>query len=85
VGRKEPVTVFEPMYPEEYETRKAILDNFARGLALYYEGRFEAAQALFDSIADRDPPAARYAERCRELAANRPEGMWNGVWVMTSK
>ena len=85
VGRKEPVTVFEPMYPDEYETRKPILDIFAQGLSLYYEGRFEEAGALFDSIADKDPPAARYAERCRELARTRPEGEWNGVWIMTSK
>jgi adenylate cyclase len=86
VGRKEPVTVYEPMYPEEYESRRDVLESFGRALALYYEGDFAAARAAFDSTADRDPPAARYAERCRELeAAPPPAGGWKGVWVMTSK
>ncbi|MDA8425095.1 MAG: adenylate/guanylate cyclase domain-containing protein [Treponema sp.] len=86
VGRKEPVTVFEPMQPEEFEARRPILEAFGRALALYYTGDFAAARAVFESTADRDPPAARYAERCRELeAAPPPAGEWSGVWVMTSK
>jgi adenylate cyclase len=85
VGRKEAVTVFEPMYPEEYESRRSLLAAFADALALYYEGDLPRAQVVFEAIADQDPPAARYAERCRELRAHPIEGEWNGVWVMTSK
>ena len=53
-------------------------------LSAYCEGRFPEAGPLFGSIAAEDPPAGRYAERCRELAASPPE-TWDGVWVMTSK
>jgi len=31
-----------------------------------------------------DPAAQRYARRCAELAANRPES-WDGVWELTQK
>ena len=85
VGRREPVTVFEPMYPEEYEARRPLLERFGQGLALYYEGDFSRAGTIFESIADRDVPASRYAERCRELGSSPLDGPWNGVWIMTSK
>ncbi|MFH1992466.1 MAG: adenylate/guanylate cyclase domain-containing protein [Pseudomonadota bacterium] len=84
VGRKEPVTVFEPMFLEEYEVRKDIFETFAQGLALFYEGDFSKALKIFSAIHDLDSAAAAYAEKCRFLAANRPED-WQGVWVMTSK
>lgn len=84
VGRKEPVTVYEPMMPDEAASRKAVLDVFAAGLAAYYAGDFAEAQRYFASISREDPPAARYAERCREILAS-PPARWDGVWVMTSK
>ncbi len=84
VGRKEPVTVYEPMLPEQAAARKATLDVFAAGLAAYYAGDFREAEHRFASIAAEDPPAQRYADRCRELLAS-PPSQWNGVWVMTSK
>jgi adenylate cyclase len=88
-GKREPVTVYEPMLPEQYEAKRKTLAVFAEGLALYYAGRFAEAKKAFDSIAAEDPPAASYVERCAELAAAAPEGRppegWNGVWIMTSK
>jgi adenylate cyclase len=84
-GKLKPVTVYEPMLPEEYEARKAALALFAEGLALYYEGRFAEAGRLFSRIAAEDPPAEAYAKRCAELAGHPPEGEWNGVWIMTEK
>jgi adenylate cyclase len=85
VGRKEPVTVFEPMFPEQFAARQPVLEVFGRALGLYYEGFFDGALALFESISASDPPAARYADRCRELLASPPPSPWEGVWVMTSK
>jgi len=84
VGRGAPVRVYEPMLPEEHAARRAALDEFTRGLTAYYAGRFAEAESLFAGIADRDPPAAHYLDRCRELLADPPES-WDGVWVMTSK
>jgi len=85
VGRQEPVTVYEPMTPETYESRRPSLEVFDRGLREYYAGRFEEAQRIFETIAAQDPPASCYMEKCRELAAAPPGDGWSGVWVMTQK
>lgn len=85
VGRKEPVTVYEPMTAEVHEQRKAILEVFDRGLKEYYRGSFEEARQIFESIAAHDPPASCYVEKCTELSAAPPRDGWTGVWVMTQK
>jgi adenylate cyclase len=84
VGKKKPVTVFEPMWPSAYQERRRVLSVFAEARALFYAGRFFEAAAAFADIEEKDPPAARYRLKCRELAAAPPE-KWEGVWVMTSK
>ncbi|QTA84456.1 CHASE2 domain-containing protein [Desulfonema magnum] len=84
VGRKEPVTVYEPMFAEDYESRKAILKTFARGLEMFYKGQFADAREIFSEIRDLDPPASAYEKKCRILMESPPEN-WQGVWVMTSK
>jgi adenylate cyclase len=85
VGRREPVTVYEPMLPEQYAARKPTLEIFSRGLQEYYAGRFAEARRIFEEIAGSDPPAAAYTEKCAQLAAQPPGSGWNGVWVMTEK
>ena len=85
VGRKEPVTVYEPMLPEESSARQGLLESFAPALAAFYAGRFAEAEELFARTAAEDPPAAAYVEKCRELRLQAPEGPWGGVWIMTSK
>lgn len=84
VGRKEPVVVYEPWLPEEYERHSARIAVFERGLEQYYAGDFATAEQTFAGIADEDPPARNYLQRCRELR-QAPPAEWNGVWVMTSK
>jgi adenylate cyclase len=84
VGRKEPVTVYEPMHLEEFETKKDVLAIFAGGLDLFYRGKFSEALDTFESIQDRDEAASSYAEKCRTLIGSPPDD-WQGVWVMTSK
>jgi adenylate cyclase len=85
VGRKEPVTVYEPMLAEEYAARAPQLSVFERGLREYYAGKFADARATFQQIAAVDPAAASYARKCEELAARPSGGAWTGVWVMTEK
>lgn len=84
VGRKEPVTVYEPMFAAEYEARKDVLNTFAKGLELFYGGDFPTALETFASIRKLDPAAAAYADKCQVMAEERPQN-WQGVWVMTSK
>jgi adenylate cyclase len=84
VGRKEPVTVYEPMFAEEYEARKDALKTFAKGLASFYKGDFSKALEIFSTIQNLDPAAAAYANKCPMLKETQPQN-WHGVWVMTSK
>lgn len=86
VGKKEAVTVFEPMEAAEFQRRQAVLNDFALGLQLFYDGKFHEALERFSAIQDKDAPAAHYLEKCRELLANPPDSQsWEGVWVATSK
>jgi adenylate cyclase len=84
VGRKEPVTVYEPLFAEEYEVRKDALKTFAKGLAFFYKGDFSTALEIFSTIQNLDPAAAAYANKCQMLIETQPQN-WQGVWVMTSK
>ncbi|TVR01327.1 MAG: adenylate/guanylate cyclase domain-containing protein [Spirochaetaceae bacterium] len=84
VGRAEPVVVYEPFFPDEFERERPRLDAFRDGLQSYYAGNFADAEARFTRISTQDPPAAHYLARCRELQ-EQPPLEWDGVWVMTSK
>ena len=84
VGRKEPVTVYEPMPETEFIEKGEVLSVFATGLKAFYAGEFTEAEKIFQSNAGSDPASGCYAEKCRELLESPPEN-WTGVWVMTSK
>lgn len=84
VGRKEPVTVYEPMLPGVYENHKEALEIFDQGLRLFYAGRFSEAEKIFASISSLDSPAASYLAKCRHYRVSPPEN-WDGVWTMSSK
>jgi adenylate cyclase len=84
VGRKDPVRIYEPIFPEEFAVREKDLALFAEGLAAFYRGQFAAAEMIFAGFKDRDPVAAAYAGKCRSLLDHPPED-WDGVWVVTSK
>jgi len=84
VGRKEPVTVFEPLFPDEFESRKEIIKYFHRALDLFYQGRLAQAIEIFSDIQDLDPAAAAYNRKCRELMDSTQKNR-QGVWVMTTK
>jgi adenylate cyclase len=84
VGRKEPVTVYEPMMPAEAEARKDILAVFAQALAQYYGGKLNDALSLFGTIEAEDAPAAAYVKRCRAMLS-QSQTEWTGVWTMTEK
>ena len=84
VGRKEPVTVYEPMFQATFDRRKDVFAVFREGLKAYYAGKFPEAKRIFAKIEPRDDAAAAYLERCDELIAN-PPAEWSGVWTMESK
>jgi len=84
VGRKELVTIHEPMFREEYESRKEAVQAFAQGVDWFERGSFAQAREIFLELGPHDPPAAKYAEECERLMADPPEG-WQGVWIMSTK
>ena len=84
VGRREPVTVYEPFLPDDYERRRDQLVRFAGGLALFYRGDFRAAETAFAGLAEADPAARAYRSKCRQLI-DEPPADWQGVWVITTK
>ncbi len=84
VGRREPVTVYEPFLPDDFEPRKGPLARFADGLALFYRGDFQGAVAIFSGLAAEDAAARAYLAKCQELIDQPPEE-WRGVWVITTK
>jgi adenylate cyclase len=85
VGRKEPVVVYEPVFPEDMnEQKQKMLAIFSKALNLYYRGDFEQARSAFAGIAGDDPVAQIYVDKCTELLAV-PPGDWQGVWVVTTK
>jgi hypothetical protein len=72
------------MFPAEYEARREDLALFALGLTAFYEGRFVEGESLFAPLAEKDPAARAYLEKCRALVMQPPEA-WQGVWVVTTK
>ncbi|HDQ39538.1 MAG TPA: adenylate/guanylate cyclase domain-containing protein [Desulfonatronum sp.] len=84
VGRKEPVTVFEPLSEEFARINAPTLERFDRGLRAYYQGSFGEAAQIFSTLAKDDPVAAKYLDVCRDLPPEPPEE-WDGVWRMSTK
>ncbi|MFH1039201.1 MAG: adenylate/guanylate cyclase domain-containing protein [PVC group bacterium] len=82
VGRKTPVTVFQPWGSREEEPPPG-WKAFAQGVAMCYQGRWKEALALFKELPE-DPAARVYAERCEALI-NDPGKTWDGVWNLTEK
>nr|WP_231384411.1 adenylate/guanylate cyclase domain-containing protein [Thioalkalivibrio sp. ALE23] len=83
VGRARPVRVYEPVARLALDAAPERYQVFARALQTLRLGRVEEARALFASIADRDPPAARYVERCTRLLERGEAG--DGVWELDAK
>lgn len=84
VGRAEPVAVYEPLWPETAQQLAQPHAAYAAALTAFAGGDFQTALDGFAALADTDPAAASYLERCRCCLASPPDD-WCGVCVMTSK
>ena len=84
VGRNAPVTVYEPIMPDDYQAKKTILETFHRGLVAFYQGDIDQGEKRFAQIESSDPAALAYAEKCRTIRNEKPAN-WKGVWVMKTK
>ena len=84
VGKKVPVTVYEPMYRTDWESGEEVFETYDRALRLYYAGDFRQSLTLLEPLSARDAPAAAYIRRLGNLIAS-PPAEWNGVWDVTEK
>ncbi|MDL2271784.1 adenylate/guanylate cyclase domain-containing protein [Desulfovibrio sp. OttesenSCG-928-I05] len=86
-GKRQPVSVFAGMRPEEYAAREQELSTYLDAYALYGRGEFAAAWDAFGVLSGKYPDAKLYAlylERCGMLREN-PPSEWDGVWTLKSK
>ncbi|MDR1575251.1 MAG: adenylate/guanylate cyclase domain-containing protein, partial [Treponema sp.] len=58
VGKKEAVTVYEPLPEAAFHGKEAVIRRFDKARDLFYDGRFAEALPLFDSLAKVDGPAS---------------------------
>jgi adenylate cyclase len=84
VGRKEPVSVYEPVPRSTWAAEATVFESFERGLALFEKGDFAGALAVFEPAAADDPVSDAYRRKCLDLKLS-PPARWEGVWVMTEK
>ena len=86
VGKKEAVTVFEPITQAVYKKKEKVYKGFSFALKLFYQGKFLEAKKYFDVLSRYDPPSRSYSERCALLLQEGVDSKnWNGVWVASSK
>ena len=90
-GKEQPVRVFEVL-DDKGHTTAATLANataFVEALTLYRNREFEPAKDAFAALADQDPTAKVYVDRCLHFLEQPPklasDGTWDGVWHMTEK
>ena len=82
VGKKEAVTVWEPMPKAIYDSRQELISRFDQARDLFYAGKFSEALALFRAL-ENDAPSGFYAEQCRYYIERPAE--WKGHWESRSK
>ncbi|MFA6938010.1 MAG: adenylate/guanylate cyclase domain-containing protein [Treponema sp.] len=84
VGKKEAVTVYEPMEEDVFNQKKSEIEIFEKARVLFYDGKFSEALPLFESKSENDPPCKFYAEKCKVLIG-KPQSEFDGVWHTTEK
>ncbi|MDR2103088.1 MAG: adenylate/guanylate cyclase domain-containing protein [Treponema sp.] len=83
VGKKEAVTVFEPMAEAVFQGKVDILKKFDAARELFYRGGFAAALPRFEALAEADRASFFYAEQCRYYREHPAD--WKGHWQAVSK
>jgi adenylate cyclase len=86
-GKREPVKVFELIGRRADTTTERLtsVEAFHRALDLYDGRQFAAAESAFSALAESDPAAAMYAERCGHYLSEPPPADWNGAFELKTK
>ena len=90
-GKTKPVRIYEVLdyYTEEaFPNMMELTGYFKEGRQAYRNGDWPKALKSFGEalrLHPQDKLSQHYIDRCEHLKANPPEGIWDGVWKMTSK
>jgi len=88
-GKSKPVAIYQLLGPaSEQERYQDLLTDFSQALTVYKQGNWDAAHQMFEAIAEKHPsdgPTQLFLERCRHFRREAPEGVWEGVYTMTTK
>lgn len=85
-GKLHGIDIYELIGPlDQAPPDEDVLAGYERALAAYLARDFAGAARAFAAQADRDPPSAVLAERCRRLEAEPPPESWGGVHVAHHK
>lgn len=84
VGKNVPIVVYEPMFFEEFQSKKNIISKFNAGLQEFYAGEFKKAISEFRKLIEIDPTSIKYINKCNELEIEKPLN-WTGIWEITQK
>jgi adenylate cyclase len=87
VGRSGHVRVYEPiaLADELTEDQRALMRVYADGLACWRAQDFVGAARHFEPLAETDPPARFFLQRCRKLIEEPPAADWDYVHTLESK
>jgi adenylate cyclase len=83
MGKKEAVTVWEPMPETAFKNKETIIRRFDEARDLFYAAKFDEALSLFRTVEKADSPSGFYADQCRYYI-DRPDE-WKGYWEAKSK
>jgi len=88
-GKYKPVGIFELLAPASERAQYArLVEEFRAALSAYKRGHWEEAGEAFQALAEEYPadgPTQVFLKRCQQFRKQAPEGVWDGVYTMTTK
>ena len=88
-GKTQPVKVYELLaLTKDAHVHNDLVTRFEKGLTAYRSGEWLPAIETFQQLLidyPQDGPSQVFIERCLNLLARPPEGVWDGVFVMKTK
>lgn len=89
-GKLKPVNIYQLLaFAADAPQYSDLLTRWNAAMRLYRDGDWDMAQAKLEELLAKYPedgPAQTFLHRCEEkIAAGAPEGVWDGVYVATSK
>jgi adenylate cyclase len=87
VGRSGHVRIYEPiaLADDLTDEQRTLMRVYADGLACWRSRDFAGAGRSFERLAETDPPARFFLQRCRKLMEQPPAADWDHIHTLESK